>query len=53
LPIDLDATKTLLKLDFFHRDPFDRMLIAQAETSDLKLISKEKHFRSYNIEIIW
>jgi PIN domain nuclease of toxin-antitoxin system len=53
LPIDLDATKTLLKLDFFHRDPFDRMLIAQAATSDLKLISKDKHFSSYNIEIIW
>jgi PIN domain nuclease of toxin-antitoxin system len=53
LPIDLEATKTLLKLDFFHRDPFDRMIIAQAATSDLKVISKDKYFRSYNIEIIW
>ncbi len=49
LPIDLDATKTLLKLDFFHRDPFDRMIIAQAATSDLKAISKDKHFKSYNV----
>jgi PIN domain nuclease of toxin-antitoxin system len=53
LPIDLEATKTLLKLDFFHRDPFDRMIIAQAATSDLKVISKDKYFRSYNIEVIW
>jgi PIN domain nuclease of toxin-antitoxin system len=53
LPIDLNDTKTLLKLDFFHHDPFDRMIIAQAATSDLKVISKDKHFKSYNVEIIW
>ena len=53
LPIDLDDTKTLLKLDFFHRDPFDRMIIAQAATSNLKVISKDKHFKSYNVENIW
>ena len=41
------------KLDFFHRDPFDRMIIAQAATSDLKVISKDKHFKSYNVEILW
>ena len=38
LPIDLGDAKTLLKLDFFHRDPFDRMNIAQAIASDLKVI---------------
>ena len=53
LPIDLNDTKTLSKLDFFHRDPFDRMIIAQAATSDLKVISKDKHFKSYNVEILW
>ncbi len=46
-------TKILLKLDFFHRDPFDRMIIAQATSSDLKIISKDNHFKRYNIEIIW
>jgi len=53
LPIDLGDTKTLLKLQFFHRDPFDRMIIAQAMTSDTRIISKDKYFKSYNIEIIW
>ncbi|WP_372950557.1 type II toxin-antitoxin system VapC family toxin [Mariniphaga sp.] len=53
LPIDLGDTKTLLKLDFFHRDPFDRMIIAQAIASDLKIISKDKQFKDYNMEILW
>ncbi len=53
LPIDFDDAKTLLKMDYFHRDPFDRMIIAQAMTSDLKVISKDKHFKSYHVELIW
>jgi len=53
LPIDLDDTKTLLNLDFFHRDPFDRMIISQAIASDLKIISKDKQFKDYKIEILW
>ena len=53
LPIDFDDIKTLLKMDFFHRDPFDRMIIAQAITSELKIISKDKQFKNYKIDLIW
>lgn len=36
-----------------HRDPFDRMLIAQAQAEDVPLISNETLFDSYGIRRIW
>jgi PIN domain nuclease of toxin-antitoxin system len=36
-----------------HRDPFDRMLIAQAQMEDLPLISNEDLFDDYNVTRIW
>ena len=36
-----------------HRDPFDRMLIAQAKHHDLALISNERAFDEYDIIRIW
>lgn len=36
-----------------HRDPFDRMLIAQAQTEDITLASNEEVFDDYGIRRIW
>ena len=36
-----------------HRDPFDRMLIAQALARDLVLVSKEKAFDRYGVSRLW
>lgn len=36
-----------------HRDPFDRMLIAQAQASNRAIVSKDKIFDDYKIERIW
>jgi PIN domain nuclease of toxin-antitoxin system len=36
-----------------HRDPFDRMLVAQAESETLTLISRDAVFDRYGIERIW
>lgn len=36
-----------------HRDPFDRMLIAQAQAEDLSLVSNERVFDSYGVRRIW
>lgn len=36
-----------------HRDPFDRMLIAQAQTDDLVLVSNEAIFDHYGINRLW
>jgi PIN domain nuclease of toxin-antitoxin system len=41
LPINPNTLDTLTKLPYFHRDPFDRYLIAEAKTLDLELISDD------------
>ncbi len=40
-------------LPFHHRDPFDRMLIAQALAEDLTLVSNERLFDAYGVERLW
>jgi PIN domain nuclease of toxin-antitoxin system len=36
-----------------HRDPFDRMLIAQAITDDMLLVSNEQRFDAYGVRRLW
>jgi PIN domain nuclease of toxin-antitoxin system len=36
-----------------HRDPFDRMLIAQAISEDLSLVSNERVFEAYGVKRLW
>jgi PIN domain nuclease of toxin-antitoxin system len=36
-----------------HKDPFDRMLVAQAQTEKLSIISNDAVFDSYGVERVW
>jgi PIN domain nuclease of toxin-antitoxin system len=36
-----------------HLDPFDRLIIATAKTDNLTLISKDRHFKQYEIDLLW
>jgi PIN domain nuclease of toxin-antitoxin system len=36
-----------------HDDPFDRLLIAQAQTEQLTLVTHDAKFRAYEISVIW
>jgi PIN domain nuclease of toxin-antitoxin system len=40
-------------LPFHHRDPFDRMIIAQSLTENLPVLSKDDAFDAYGIKRIW
>jgi len=40
-------------LPFIHRDPFDRLLIAQALEEDLVLVSKDQYAPQYGVQTIW
>lgn len=53
LPIDESHLIILSKIQFHHRDPFDRLLIAQAICENLKLVSKDTFFSAYNIDLLW
>jgi PIN domain nuclease of toxin-antitoxin system len=47
LPVALSHIASLRRLPFHHRDPFDRMMIAQAVAEDLTLISRDAVFPQY------
>ena len=53
LPIDFNHTLQLVSLQLYHRDPFDRLIIAQAMTEQMAVITKDEHFKKYSIKIIW
>jgi len=53
LSINLAHLNTLLTLPHHHKDPFDRLLIAQAFTENLSIISADRHFGSYPVDVIW
>lgn len=36
-----------------HRDPFDRLLVAQAEIERLTLVSKDRALRPFGVELLW
>ncbi len=52
---DINLQEIILyrSLPLYHRDPFDRMLIAQAQAENLIIITKDQNFNKYDIEIIW
>jgi len=53
LNISFEHTLKITDLEFHHRDPFDRILIAQSLVEDFKIITSDKIFDKYNIERIW
>ena len=36
-----------------HRDPFDRLLIAQSRLEGLSLVSADRRFAPYGVDLIW
>jgi PIN domain nuclease of toxin-antitoxin system len=53
LPISGRHLEVLGSLPFHHRDPFDRLLIAQAMSEDLVFISKDKAMGDYPVKLLW
>jgi len=53
LPIELEHIWQLKNLPLHHRDPFDRMLIAQAMTEKIPILSIDSIFQNYSVNVIW
>ena len=53
LPIELDHLLAFEDLPLHHRDPFDRMLIAQALEEGLPIVTADPEFSRYPVEVIW
>lgn len=53
LPIAIKHTTAVISLPFHHRDPFDRILIAQAIEENMSLVSIGTAFDKYSVTRIW
>lgn len=53
LSITLDHIQYLNRLPLRHRDPFDRLLIAQAAIEGMTLVSADRVFEEYEIDVFW
>ena len=49
-PRHLDVLRTL---PFGHRDPFDRLIIAQGQAEDIPIVSRDSAFDDYDIRRLW
>jgi PIN domain nuclease of toxin-antitoxin system len=52
LAVELGHTFHVAALPFHHRDPFDRLLIAQAQLENLPILTADDVFEQYDVEII-
>lgn len=52
LPIDLEETLLVETLPAYHQDPFDRILIAQAQFFDLTIITRDRQFEFYDVKLL-
>lgn len=55
IPIEIESLKIYLTLPLSpeHRDPFDRILVAQAMDYSLDIVSRDEKFDSYPIQRVW
>ena len=53
LPIKREHLVVLSTLDLIHRDPFDRIIIAQAIAENMPIISSDDVFQQYPVNCIW
>jgi PIN domain nuclease of toxin-antitoxin system len=53
LPITLEHVAAVEHLPWHHRDPFDRMLVAQATVEKAVIVSADAALRPYGVELIW
>ena len=53
LPIEIDDAILAGSLPLHHRDPFDRMIIAQAKRRGLPVVTRDRAFEHYGVPVVW
>jgi len=53
LAVSWTHAATVEALPWHHRDPFDRLLVAQALTERCPVITKDRAFHKYGVEVVW
>ena len=53
LPITIEDALFVSQLHFYHKDPFDRLLVAQSTNENMILVSRDEAMPLYNVQTIW
>lgn len=53
LPVHMHHTLHVYTLPLHHRDPFDRLLIAQSQLEDLPIVTADISLNAYKVDLIW
>ena len=53
LSIERRHVEDVARLPLHHRDPFDRLLVAQARTEKMPLITGDREMKSYDVAVLW
>lgn len=53
LPVTLAHTLAAESFPLHHRDPFDRLIIAQAKAENIPIVTLDRHFRDYPVKVLW
>ena len=53
LPVSVLHAEVVRALPLHHRDPFDRLLLAQAQAESLTLVTSDEALRGYAVPIVW
>ena len=53
LPVSPEHAMATFSLPWHHRDPFDRMLVAQSLTEHVPLVTGDRQIARYGVEVIW
>jgi len=53
IPIKPEHCQTVMNLPFKHKDPFDRIIIAQATEENLTILTKDAYISLYDVKTYW
>lgn len=53
LSVEWTHAAAVERLPFHHRDPFDRLLVAQAQAERLAVVTGDAVFRKYGLRVVW
>jgi PIN domain nuclease of toxin-antitoxin system len=53
LPVSVEHAAAVERLPWHHRDPFDRLLVAQATIEDAAVVSGDERLRLYGVPVVW
>jgi PIN domain nuclease of toxin-antitoxin system len=53
LPVQHSHALHVANLPHHHADPFDRLLIAQAQLESLEILTADRQFQAYDVSLVW